>query len=367
MDDLAISKNSIHPEQTEIIMYQTEDGLTKIDVRMENETVWLTQAQMAELFQRERSGITKHIKNVFAEGEVDEKSNVKNVHIANSDKPVAYYSLDVIISVGYRVKSLRGTQFRIWANSVLKEYLIKGFAMNDELLKQAGGGNYFDELMDRIRDIRSSEKVFWRKVLDIYDTSVDYDPIMIIYIVKGGMTMLNLFVVDAASREKIPATVKTATEQDMAVTKDWQTDWTTPYASQLPNKVSLHRSDNDELLGLMSYEMDEDGLAVEIIYLENASHSNANLLHAEKKVKKYIGIARALFAYAVQISLNAGYDGVLIFKAKTSELLAYYTEAFGARQVASYDPFRLVIWEDAAADIIADYLEGGVDDGSEKI
>ena len=176
MDNLAISGNSIHPEQTEIIMYQTEDGLTKIDVRMENETVWLTQAQMAELFQRERSGITKHIKNVFAEGEVDEKSNVKNVHIANSDKPVAYYSLDVIISVGYRVKSLRGTQFRIWANSVLKEYLIKGFAMNDELLKQAGGGNYFDELMDRIRDIRSSEKVFWRKVLDIYATSVDYDP-----------------------------------------------------------------------------------------------------------------------------------------------------------------------------------------------
>lgn len=108
-------------------------------------------------------------------------------------------------------------------------------------------------------------------------------------------------------------------------------------------------------------------MAVEIIYLENASHSNANLLHAEKKVKKYIGIAKALFAYAVQISLNAGYDGVLIFKAKTSELLAYYPEAFGARQVASYDPFRLVIWEDAAADIIADYLEGGVDDGSEKI
>ena len=176
MSNWVTSGNDIHPEQTEIIMYQTEDGLTKIDVRMENETVWLTQAQMAELFQRERSGITKHIKNVFAEGEVDEKSNVKNIHIANSDKPVAYYSLDVIISVGYRVKSLRGTQFRIWANSVLKEYLIKGFAMNDELLKQAGGGNYFDELMDRIRDIRSSEKVFWRKVLDIYATSVDYDP-----------------------------------------------------------------------------------------------------------------------------------------------------------------------------------------------
>ena len=118
---------------------------------------------------------------------------------------------------------------------------------------------------------------------------------------------------------------------------------------------------------LHRYELDEDGLAVEIIYLENAGHSNANLLHTEKKGKKYIGIAKALFAYAVQISLNAGYDGVLIFRAKTSEFLAYYTETFGARQVASYDPFRLVIWEDAAADIITDYLKGGVDDGSEKI
>jgi len=159
---------------TDLIIYQTEDGVTKIDVRMENETVWLTQTQMAELFQRDRSVISKHIKNVFAEHEVDEKSNVHYLHIANSDKPVAFYSLDVIISVGYRVKSLRGTQFRIWANSVLKEYLIKGFAMNDDLLKEAGGGNYFDELLGRIRDIRSSEKVFWRKVLDIYATSVDY-------------------------------------------------------------------------------------------------------------------------------------------------------------------------------------------------
>lgn len=164
------------PQNSELIMYQTEDGKTRIDVRMENETVWLTQAQIAELFQRDRSVISKHIKNVFAEGELDEKSNVQFLHIANSDKPVAFYNLDVIISVGYRVKSLRGTQFRIWANSVLKEYLIKGFAMNDELLKQAGGGNYFDELLERIRDIRSSEKVFWRKVLDIYATSVDYDP-----------------------------------------------------------------------------------------------------------------------------------------------------------------------------------------------
>ena len=161
-------------KNTELIIYQTEDGTTKIDVYFQGDNAWLSKAQMAELFQRDRSVISRHVRNVFDEGELDEKSNVQKMHIANSDKPVEYYSLDVIISVGYRVKSLRGTQFRIWANSVLKEYLIKGFAMNDDLLKQSGGGNYFDELLERIRDIRSSEKVFWRKVLDIYATSVDY-------------------------------------------------------------------------------------------------------------------------------------------------------------------------------------------------
>lgn len=164
------------PQKSELVMYQTEDGITRIDVRMENETVWLTQAQMSELFQRERSVITKHIKNIFTEGELDKKCNVQNLHIANSDKPVAFYSLDVVISVGYRVKSLRGTQFRIWANSVLKEYMIKGFTMDDERLKQMGGGSYWKELLDRIRDIRSSEKVLYRQVLDLYATSVDYDP-----------------------------------------------------------------------------------------------------------------------------------------------------------------------------------------------
>ena len=159
---------------TELIIYQTEDGTTKIDVYFQGENAWLSKAQMAELFQRDRSVISRHVRNVFDEGELDEKSNVQKMHIANSDKPVEYYSLDVIISVGYRVKSLRGTQFRIWANSVLREYLVKGFAMNDDLLKQSGGGNYFDELLERIWDIRSSAKVFWRKVLDIYATSVDY-------------------------------------------------------------------------------------------------------------------------------------------------------------------------------------------------
>lgn len=134
----------------------------------------------------------------------------------------------------------------------------------------------------------------------------------------------------------------------------------------LPNKVALHRKDNDELLGLMSYELDEDGLAVEILYLENARHSNANLLHSEGGSKKYVGIAKALFAYAIQISLDVGFDGVLIFKAKTSELLSYYIEKFGARQVASYDPYRLVIWEDAAEDILSTFTMEVRDNGSER-
>lgn len=159
----------------DIIMYQTEDGLTKIEVEFDNDTAWLTQAQMAELFQRDISVISRHISNVFSEGEIDEKSNLHFLQIANSDKPIKLYSLDVIISVGYRVKSIRGTQFRIWANKILKEYMIKGFAMNDELLKQAGGGAYFKELLARIRDIRSSEKVFYRQVLDLFATSEDYN------------------------------------------------------------------------------------------------------------------------------------------------------------------------------------------------
>jgi len=163
----------------EIIIYQTEDGLTKINVNLQNETVWLSLDQMAELFQRDKSTISRHIKNVFNEGELSKNSVVANYATTASDGKtyqVEYYNLDVIISVGYRVKSLRGTQFRIWANSVLKEYIIKGFAMDDERLKGNSGGNYWKELLDRIRDIRSSEKVLYRQVLDLYATSVDYDP-----------------------------------------------------------------------------------------------------------------------------------------------------------------------------------------------
>ena len=161
---------------SEILIYQSENGMTKVDVTFMDETVWLSKAQMAELFQRDRSVISKHIKKVFEEGELPKESNVQILHVANSDKPVEFYNLDVIISVGYRVKSQRGVQFRIWATNVLKEYMIKGFALDDDRLKGNGGGNYWKELLDRIRDIRSSEKVMYRQVLDLYATSVDYNP-----------------------------------------------------------------------------------------------------------------------------------------------------------------------------------------------
>lgn len=160
---------------SEILLYQTEDGQTKVEVRLADDTVWLTIDQMAELFQKSRSTINEHILNIFKEGELDEESVKRKIGISDfSTKPTNLYNLDVVISVGYRVKSLRGTQFRIWATERLREYLIKGFTMNDDLLKQGGG--HFEELLERIRDIRSSEKVFYRKVLEIYATSIDYDP-----------------------------------------------------------------------------------------------------------------------------------------------------------------------------------------------
>lgn len=172
-------------EHSDILLYQTPDGVTKIEVTLQDETVWLSLDQMAELFQRNKSTISRHIKNIFESGELDPRVVVaKNAtttqHGAIQGKQqkhdVAFYNLDMIISVGYRINSPRGVQFRIWATQVLKEYLVKGFAMNDDLLKRAGGGNYFDELLARIRDIRSSEKVFYRKILEIYALSIDYDP-----------------------------------------------------------------------------------------------------------------------------------------------------------------------------------------------
>lgn len=167
------------PNNGNIILYQTEDGKSRIEVTLCNDTVWLTTDQMAELFQRNKSTISRHIKNVFEDGELNPDSVVAFFATTAADNKkyqVAYYNLDMIISVGYRVKSHRGVQFRIWVTQVLREYLVKGFAMNDDLLKRAGGGNYFDELLSRIRDICSSEKVFYRKILEIYALSIDYDP-----------------------------------------------------------------------------------------------------------------------------------------------------------------------------------------------
>lgn len=167
---------------SQILIYQTEDGATKLEVRLENETVWLSQKQMAELFQVGVNTINYHVGEIFESGELELGATIRKFRIVQTEgarqvnRPVDHYNLDMIISVGYRVKSHVATRFRQWATQRLRDYIIKGFAMDDERLKQAGGGNYFDELLARIRDIRSSEKVFWRKVLDIYATSIDYDP-----------------------------------------------------------------------------------------------------------------------------------------------------------------------------------------------
>ncbi len=170
------------PTDSSLLLYQTEDGQTRIEVRLQDETVWLNQAQLCELFDKDKRTISEHIQNIFREGELSLDSTVRKFRTVQTEgsrevaRQIDFYNLDAIISVGYRVSSHRGTQFRIWATNRLKEYLIKGFALDDERLKQAGGGNYFNELLARIRDIRSSEKIFWRKVLDIYATSIDYDP-----------------------------------------------------------------------------------------------------------------------------------------------------------------------------------------------
>lgn len=172
--------SDLEQAQNNFLLYTTAEGEVKLSVLLQDETIWLTQEQMAQLFNRERSVITKHIGNVFNEGELEEKSNVQILHISSSDKPVKFYNLDVIISVGYRVKSQRGTQFRIWATNTLKEYIIKGFAMDDSRLKQGKtlfGKDYFKELLERVRSIRASERRIYQQITDIFaECSLDYDP-----------------------------------------------------------------------------------------------------------------------------------------------------------------------------------------------
>lgn len=169
-------RNKMEEQNKDIIIYQSEDGKAHLHVRLENQTMWLSANQMADLFGRDETTLRKHINNVFSEGELDKENNTQFLRVDGVKQPVAFYSLDTIISVGYRVNSSRATQFRIWATNVLKEYVVKGFAMDDDRLKELGGGNYWKELLDRIRDIRSSEKVMYRQVLDIYATAADYDP-----------------------------------------------------------------------------------------------------------------------------------------------------------------------------------------------
>jgi hypothetical protein len=167
---------------SEILIYQNPDGKIKIDVRLEEETVWLTQAQLCELFQKSKATISEHIKNVFKEGEIEASATVRNFRTVQTEgnreveRAIDYYNLDVIISVGYRVKSPQGTQFRIWATQRLKEYIIKGFALNDDRFKSGSSMNYFAELQERIREIRISERFFYQKIKDIYTTSIDYNP-----------------------------------------------------------------------------------------------------------------------------------------------------------------------------------------------
>ncbi len=174
--------NAAPPPAANVLLYQTEDGETRLDVTLLNETVWLSLSQLTDLFQRDKSVISRHIKNVFDEGELAPEATVAFFATVQSEgdrqveRQVERFNLDVIISVGYRVKSHRGTQFRVWATQRLREFIVKGFLLDDDRFKRGAGGNYFDELLARIRDIRSSEKAFWRKVLEIYATSIDYDP-----------------------------------------------------------------------------------------------------------------------------------------------------------------------------------------------
>lgn len=177
-----MSKSSNTPAQTEFLLYQTEDGQIRIETRLQDETIWLTINQMARLFRVDKSGISRHLKNIYENGELRREATVAKFATVQNEaerhvtRELEYYNLDAIISVGYRVNSIRGTQFRIWATERLREYLVKGFVLNDERLKEPENKRYFEELLERIRDIRSSEKIFWRKVLDIYATSIDYDP-----------------------------------------------------------------------------------------------------------------------------------------------------------------------------------------------
>ena len=288
-------------DKGQFLLYQTPDGDSQIEVKLQNDTVWLSLDQMAELFQRNKSTISRHIKNVLEDGELEEKEVVAffatttkhgAIEGKTQEHQVAFYNLDMIISVGYRVHSYRGVRFRIWATKVLKEYIVKGFAMNDDLLKRAGGGNYFDELLARIRDIRSSEKVFYRKVLEIYALSIDYDPRAEIaknYLTHEEVKSLNRIVslyLDFAEMQ--------AEEHRPMYMKDWinilddflrisRKDILT-HAGKISAKLAKEKADHEYD---KFKERTKNNLSpVEIHFLENFEREQKRLMGGDKKEEK---------------------------------------------------------------------------------
>ena len=263
--------------KSEIVIFKTSDEKVSIDVRFEGETVWLTIDDMASLFEKSRSTINEHILNIFEEGELEKESSVRK--IGNSDfstKPTNYYNLDVIISVGYRVKSLRGTQFRQWATKRLNEYIRKGFTMDDERLKQAGGGDYWKELLARIRDIRSSEKVMYRQVLDLYATSVDYNPKSSESIAFFKMVQNKLHY--AVNREFFNLRYYTSNKKLVSV------------ASQTAAEIIYDRADSQkEFMGLTSFKGAD-------VTLEDVRIAKNYL--SEKELKKLNALVSAFFDIA---------------------------------------------------------------------
>ena len=295
---------------SEMMIYTTEDGLTKIETTFDGDTVWLSIDQMAELFQRDKSTISRHIKNIFAEGELKRDSVVANFATTAADGKtyqVDYYNLDVIISVGYRVKSQRGVQFRIWATGILKEYMRKGFTLDDERLKNLGGGGYFKELLERIRDIRASEKVFYRQVLEIYATSIDYDPkaeISIQFFKKVQNKMH--YAVHGQTAAELIVNRADAEKEHMGLTT-WEN---APDGKIVKTDVSIAKN------YLKGVELEDMGRLV-----------NAVLDMAERMAKRHIPMTMEDWAKRIDIILEAGGDAVLLDAGKvTAEFAKNFAE-----------------------------------------
>ena len=303
--------NDAQSKKSDILIYTTEDGLAKIETTFDGDTVWLSAAQMAELFQRDKSTVSRHIKNIFSEGELVRDAVVAKFATTAADGKiyqVEYYNLDVIISVGYRVKSRRGTQFRIWATGILKEYMRKGFALDDERLKNLGGGGYFKELLERIRDIRASEKVFYRQVLEIYATSIDYDPKADISIQFFRKVQNKIhYAVHGQTAAEVIYTRADAEKEHMGLTT-WEN---APDGKIVKTDVSIAKN------YLKGIELEDMGRLV-----------NAVLDMAERMAKRHIPMTMEDWAKRIDIILEAGGDAILTDAGKvTAEFAKKFAEA----------------------------------------